>query len=263
MQPVEVTVLGSGSGGNATFIRCGDDALMIDAGFSGAELQRRLDRAAVSSGHIRAILISHEHDDHTQALRIFCKRNNGIPAYSNSLTAERLQLLKKAPENVVVFANGSPFAIGPFRVEAFSVSHDAVDPVGFVIHCQGRKIAVATDLGHFGKLVPLKMKDSDVLIIESNHDPDLLRASRRPAHLLHRIHGRRGHLSNKSAAELMTQVVGPDTKYIVTAHLSDDCNRPELVEASTRACLKAMDREHVEVIVARQDIVCETIVLDG
>ncbi len=256
---VEVTVLGSGSGGNATVICCGDDAILIDAGFSGAELQRRLDTAGVEASRIRGIVVSHEHDDHTQALRIFAKRNNNIPAFANSLTMERLQMMNKAPANAIVFTNGSPFAIGPFQIEAFSVCHDAVDPVGFVIHCQDRKIGIATDLGHFGKLVPLKLKNSNVLIIESNHEHDLLRSSRRPAHLLHRIHGRRGHLSNKRAAELMAQVVGPGTQYLVTVHLSDDCNRPELAESAARNCLKAMNQEQVEVLVASQDKVCRTI----
>ena len=175
---------------------------MIDAGFSGVELQRRVDRAGLKlRDKLAGILISHEHDDHVQALKVFAKRNNHPPVFCNSLTAERLSHIKKRPENLKLFSNGSRFQVGPFTVEAFSVSHDAVDPVGFIIEVADKRIGFATDLGHAGKMVPIKLKNCDLMMVESNHDPELLRKSKRPPHLQHRILSRRGHFE-KSVVNL-------------------------------------------------------------
>ena len=258
---VETTILGSGSSGNATIIKYQKEVLLIDAGFSGVELARRLNDAGIRPSEIIGILVSHEHDDHIQGVRVFSKRNGHIPAYANSLTWERLRLMNKCPERMNIFANGVPFQIGPFEIEAFSVCHDAVDPVGFVVHCNGRKIGIATDLGYAGKMVPMKLHDSHLLVLESNHDPELLRKSKRPAHLQHRILGRRGHLSNQSAAQLLSAVVGPLTQHLVLAHLSNDCNEPDLVHRTIRERLEAMERYDINIFVARQDRVSETILI--
>ena len=256
---VEITVLGSGSSGNAVIVKYQQEALLIDAGFSGVEITRRLNNAATSPEEIIGILISHEHDDHIQGARVFAKRNGNIPAYLNSLTCERLRLMKKSPDKICIFANGVPFKVGSFAIEAFSVCHDAVDPVGFVIRCQGKKIGIATDLGCAGKMVPFKLHDSNVLILESNHDPELLRKSKRPAHLQHRILSRRGHLSNQSAAELLPEVIGPLTRHLVLAHVSDDCNHPDLVRRIMRERLKHLNRDDINISVARQDCIGQSI----
>lgn len=256
---VRLTVLGSGSRGNALVIECGSAALLVDAGFSGAELIRRLVRARIDPASIQAIVVSHEHEDHTRGLRTFAQRHGKIPAYANSLTAERLRLAKRAPENMMIFNNGFPFTIGDFTVEAFSVSHDAVDPVGFVVRCQERKIGIATDFGYAGKMTPLKLKDSHILVLESNHDPAMLHQSRRPPQLKHRILGRRGHLSNKLAAELLPQVVGAATRHLILAHLSDECNTPRIAQDTLAAALAKMGREDVNLLVAGQDEVCPTV----
>ncbi len=249
---VEYLILGSGSKGNSSVIKFDGHALMIDAGFSGKELHRRLDSLKVNSDKIDGILVTHEHNDHINGLRVFSDRNNKIPVYANLLTAERLHHLKKRPENLTLFNNGCPFEIGPFKVEAFSISHDAADPVGFVIEVADRRIAVVTDCGHAGKMVPLKIRDCHVLMIESNHDPILLRQSRRPPHLQHRILGRRGHLSNDSSAELIAKCLGPATRHIVLSHLSEDCNREELALETMQACLDQHKRTDVELSAARQ-----------
>lgn len=258
---VTVTVLGSGSAGNATAIQCGRSVLLIDAGLSAVEIARRMEEAGINVADVMAILISHEHDDHIQGARIFAKRHGDIPTYSNSLTAERLRYMKKAPEKLTIFANGSPFTVGPFQIEAFSVCHDAVDPVGFVIHSGTQRVGIATDLGYIGKLVPRKLYDCWTLILESNHDPEMLRNSQRPAQLQHRIRSRRGHLSNQDAAELVSAVVGPATKHLIMAHLSDECNDPELVRGVIAGQLRTLKREDVTLWIARQDKACATISL--
>ncbi len=258
---MEITVLGSGSSGNSIVIKKGQEILLIDAGFSGVELSRRLENAKINPNDIRAILISHEHDDHILGARIFAKRLGNIPVYSNLLTAERLKLMNKAPATMNIFSNGSLFNVDSFAIDAFSVCHDAVDPVGFVITCDGKKVGIATDLGYTGKMVPLKLFDSQIIILESNHDPDLLRKSNRPAHLQHRILGRRGHLSNAKAAEILPEVIGPKTKYLILAHVSDDCNDVDLVRNVMKEKLNTMDRTDVKIIVARQNRISETIVI--
>lgn len=258
---VKVTVLGSGSSGNATVISMDGVALLIDAGFSGIELKRRLEAAGVAPEAIVGILISHEHGDHVRGLRVFCKRHGNLTAYLNMLTAERLQVDGNAPEKIVVFSNGAPFKVGPFRIDAFSVSHDAVDPVGFVVHCGEIRIGIATDFGHPGVMIPLKLKNCQVLILESNHDPEMLLRSERPPRILHRIRGRRGHLSNADCASLLDTVAGPETRHVVLAHLSGDCNRRELAEAVLRRKLKEMNRLDIAFQIASQDHVSQTISL--
>jgi phosphoribosyl 1,2-cyclic phosphodiesterase len=256
---VKLTVLGSGSGGNSSVLQYGDSALMIDAGFSGVELQRRLNAAEIENAHLCGLVITHEHDDHVQAARVFCKRNDNLAAYANVLTAARLMQINKAPANLIAFANGTPFAVGPFHIEPFSISHDAVDPVALSIRVAGRKIGIVTDLGYVGKMVPLKLRNSHALVLESNHDDDLLRQSKRPPHLLHRIHGRRGHLSNTRAAELFGQVIGPDTQHLILAHLSEDCNCPTIVERTFQTKLQDLQRTDVSIQVASQTEVCATV----
>ena len=182
-----------------------------------------------------------------------------MPAYMNALTAESLRFLKRIPENVRIFQNGSPFQLGRFQVEAFSLSHDAVDPVGFIIHCDDRKIAIATDFGYAGKMVPLKMYNADIIILESNHEPELLRRSKRPPKIQHRIHGRRGHLSNPSAAALLQQIVGPLTRQLVMVHLSRDCNHPNLVKDRMQSSLQCLERNDIDLHIAEQDKIVKTV----
>ncbi len=258
---IEITILGSGSSGNSIAIKHDNSVLLVDAGFSGIELVRRLEKAAIDVSMITGILISHEHDDHIQGARIFAKRLGNIAAYANSLTAERLRMMKKAPASMNIFANGSPFTVGPFTVDAFSVCHDAVDPVGFIIRCENKKIGIATDLGHAGKMVPMKLCDAQLIVLESNHDPELLRQSNRPPQLQHRIRGRRGHLSNDGAANLLPDLIGPLTKYLVLAHVSDDCNDNNLIKKVIGSKLKEMEREDIDITIARQHEISKTFVI--
>jgi len=250
---LSLTILGSGSGGNSTVIDTGEDALIIDAGFSGVEMGRRLETCGVPVSRLRAMLVTHEHDDHSTGLRIFCKKAGGLPAYANALTAERLSLLNRLPEKVTLFHNGTPFRLGPFTVEPFSVSHDAVDPVGFVVRVGEIKISVVTDLGVAGKMVPLKARDSHILVLESNHDPELLLRSSRPPAIQHRILSRRGHLSNQDAVALLPELLGPATRHLVLAHLSEECNRPRLARELAATALAKLKRQDVALAVAEQD----------
>ncbi|RMD80434.1 MAG: MBL fold metallo-hydrolase [Lentisphaerae bacterium] len=220
-------ILGSGSKGNASLWSYDGFTIMIDAGFSGRELTRRIEKTGISPQSVEAILVTHEHNDHVTGLRVFADRM-GIGAYTNGLTRQRLEYLNKLPREVHLFTNGCIFQLGPFQVEPFSVPHDAADPVGFVLSVADYRIGIVTDLGHAGKMVRHKLRDCNVLLVESNHDVNLLLASSRPDHLKHRIMGRNGHLSNEHCTQLLEEIISPQTNHVILGHLSDECNRPEL-----------------------------------
>ena len=147
-----VTVLGSGSQGNALVVHSATEALLVDAGFTARELQRRLGEAGLDPGLLKAILVSHEHADHVRGLGVSA-RHYGIPVYCNRLTAEVLRSRDEDLGQITIFAVGAAFRVGEFEVEPFSIPHDANDPVGFVIRTAGFKIGLATDLGHASHLV--------------------------------------------------------------------------------------------------------------
>ncbi len=261
---VEFTILGSGSSGNAAAIRLHNKVLLVDAGFSAKQLQLRLETASIPSDQVIGIAVSHEHSDHIKGIRVFCKRHPNVKIYANALTAERLRHLGKGPVDEsrwVVFNNASPFTIGPFTVDPFSISHDAVDPVGFMISVAGRKIGIATDLGHTGKMVPLKLRDCHLLFVEANHCPRMLRDSKRPLHLKHRILGRRGHLSNELGAELISQTAGPTTRHLFVGHVSDECNDHDLVRTYVEKSLAGINRHDLEFEIALQHKVSRTVVV--
>jgi phosphoribosyl 1,2-cyclic phosphodiesterase len=249
---MQVTVLGSGSAGNAVAVALGDDLLLVDAGFSAKELQRRLNAAELGEHAVCGLLLSHEHGDHIKGARVFSSRRDNAPAFANSLTAERLMSSGKAPEALYIFANGMPFQVGDFTVEAFSICHDAIDPVGFLISSEQGKVAVATDIGYLGKMVPRKLHNANIIVLESNHDPELVRRSSRPPKVQQRIMGRRGHLSNADAMAVLPDIVGPATRHLVLAHLSSDCNCPKLAADLANKHLQDLGRSDVTVTIALQ-----------
>ena len=248
-----LTVLGSGSDGNAMVLHGEAGGLLLDAGFSAAELKRRLAAAGIPESWLRAALITHEHGDHVKGLRVAAAAF-GIPVYCNRMTAEAIRQSGAAPEATLnLFTSGAPFELHGFRIEPFSISHDAADPAAFTIHQGGRKIAIVTDLGHAGSLVQHHLRDSDLLVIESNHDVAMLMASGRPLHVKRRILGKHGHLSNEACMALLTDVLQPRTRHVVFVHASRECNRYELVEQCARKCLTRLGRPDLLPLVARQD----------
>jgi phosphoribosyl 1,2-cyclic phosphodiesterase len=260
---MKVTVLGSGSAGNAVAVCLDDELLLVDAGFSAKELQRRLNSAGLGDQPVAGVLLSHEHGDHVKGARVFSSRRDNAPAFANSLTAERLMTSGKAPEALYIFSNGMPFQVGRFTVEAFSICHDAIDPVGFIISSSAGKIAVATDVGYLGKMVPRKLHNANIIVLESNHDPELVRRSSRPPRVQQRIMGRRGHLSNADAMAALPDIVGPATRHLVLAHLSEDCNCPKLAAELATRSLAELGRADVSVSVALQHDVMPALHANG
>jgi phosphoribosyl 1,2-cyclic phosphodiesterase len=255
---VGITVLGSGSRGNATVVHTDDEAILIDAGFSARELRKRMARMRIEEGKIRAILVTHEHSDHVCGLRV-CAKQLGVPIYANCGTAEVLRSRDDKLGNLTIFAPGSPFGVGPFTIEPFTIPHDAYDPVAFVVKLGAIKLGIATDLGHVNSLVSHQLRACDALVVESNHDLGMLRNSDRKWSLKQRILSRHGHLSNEDGLELIRKVLHARTRHVVMAHASRDCNEYDLVDTGMRRCLAELGRQDVQLIVATQDEGASTI----
>ena len=248
---VGVTVLGSGSTGNAVVVQGEDRALLIDAGFSMKQTRERMAKSGMDPATLQAILVSHEHGDHVKGLRVAAKQLE-VPVYCNRSTAMILKDGKHDPGKMTLFNTGTEFTQGEFRILPFSVPHDAMDPVGFIIETKNHKIGIATDLGHVSNPVAYHLRECDILVIESNHDLELLKQSQRPWSLKQRIMGRHGHLSNDASSELTSRIIHERTQHIVLAHASEDCNRPHLIEQSLTETLSAAKRPDLTPLVARQ-----------
>ncbi len=257
-QGLGVTVLGSGSRGNAVVVHADGQALLVDAGFSARELRRRMDGAGVDAARLKAIVVSHEHSDHVRGLRVLANQLE-LPIFSNRETAEVLRQREPKLGKMHIFAPGSSFAVGDFTVEPFSIPHDAHDPVGFAIHWQDRKVGLATDLGHASHSVCYRLRDCNLLILESNHDIEMLRNCDRPWSLKQRIMGRHGHLSNVASMDLFGQIVSSRTSHLVLAHASQECNTYELAEKGARDCLESLGRNDIKLHVATQDASLDTL----
>ena len=254
---VDVTILGSGSAGNCTLIESATTRILVDAGLSARQIQQRLAAIGRSLDGINGILLTHEHSDHTNALTVLCK-NRGLPVYANRLTAETLAegytRNGRSPISWRLFSTGCPFEIGDLLVESFSVPHDAYDPVGFVIHHGSLAVGVLTDLGHPTKLVIERIRQTDALVIEANHDVKMLQDdTARPWATKQRIMSRHGHLSNEATAGLVGEVVTDRLRHVFLAHLSRDCNRPALAQEVVLDQLGKRGASRVGVSVASQD----------
>ena len=255
------TILGSGSKGNATVIHGPEGNLLLDAGFSAKELFCRLERVHVDPCSIRAILITHDHCDHTSACRVVSKRL-GIPAYFTPETAEGLaRCSNRCPDEQYLITPGSPLELCGIRVEPFSISHDT-PAIAFTFSVHSHKIGFATDLGFVSNLVKTKLGGCELLVLESNYDPALLRASARPITLKRRIAGRQGHLGNPDAMAALAELLAPNTRRLVFAHLSQECNDPGLVASLAEARLAELNRTDVLFRIASQSDPLETFWLE-
>ncbi|MBS0648218.1 MAG: MBL fold metallo-hydrolase [Verrucomicrobia bacterium] len=219
--------LASGSKGNAIFFGTKNTRILIDAGISAKTVAERLDEIGVDLRDIDAILITHEHTDHIKGLSSLALRYR-IPVFANSDTAKAIvEILGEAPR-FKIFSTGETFEFGDIEVHPFSIQHDTLDPVAFTIRTGQIKTGFCTDLGFATTLVKNHLQNCDYLYIEANHQPSMVHACSRPPIYKQRVLSRQGHLSNEQCAELLEAVVHPDLKHIHLAHLSQECNCPEL-----------------------------------
>lgn len=250
---IQITVLGSGSGGNCTLISTDKTALLVDAGLSCRQITQRLAAVGWSLDQVQGIVLTHEHSDHVSALSVLCK-SKSIPVYANRFTAEAVSHDISQRLAWRLFTTGSGFDIGDLTVESFSVPHDAQDPVGFVIHNCNASIGFTTDLGHATRLVADRIRALDALVLEANHDVKMLQDNPdRPWATKQRILSRHGHLSNDDAAQLAGEIVTDRLRHLVLAHLSRDCNRPELAHKVVAGKLHQIGATHVHVTLSHQN----------
>ena len=257
---VKVCVLASGSSGNCTFVEYGDDALLIDAGLSAQRTRRCLRECGLDERKIRGICVTHEHSDHTAGIaRLHAQL--GVPVFANPQTA---RAAKNVPADCwKCFATGYTFRVGAFELLPFALPHDAYEPVGYRIRCGEVRIGIATDLGMATTLVREKLCGCHLLVLEANHDEEMVRQAQRPWPLKQRILGNQGHLSNRTAAALLEEVAGTTLQGVVLAHLSRDCNSEELAVETVRARLEACGLRRIAVRAARADRPTEIRVCGG
>ncbi len=225
--PLYVCPLASGSKGNCLHVSTKQSALLIDAGLSGVEIERRLAAKGYLPQDLTAIVITHEHSDHVRGAGILSRRFN-IPVYINEKTFHACSNLGKI-KDLEFFECGSSFRIEDIKINPFSISHDARDPVGLTLEYKDKKIGIATDLGIATTLVKEHLKACSLLYLESNHDPEMLINGSYPWHLKQRIKSRTGHLSNPDTRDLLTELQSQnqELKHVILAHLSEENNTPE------------------------------------
>lgn len=268
---LRLTILGSGSAGNCTYLETDETRLLIDAGFSARQIRQRLASVERSPETLQGILITHEHTDHIQGLAVLCAKLQ-LPIYCNRLTRDAIdysfrsrrshRTTAAARLDFRLFQTGTPFMIGDVGVEPFSVPHDAQDPVGFLLRATGGNVGFLTDLGHATRLVLERVRPANVLVLETNHDLRLLQEDRhRPWSVKQRILSRHGHLSNEAAADVAQEVMTADLRHLYLGHLSRDCNRPELAYAALDQRLTRMGASHVQLASTSQDTPSPTLVL--
>ena len=229
MMGLRFTVLSSGSTGNAMVVDNGDVKLLVDAGHSAKKLEQLMKEREVSAKELDAILVTHEHSDHIKGLGALARKYN-LPIYANEKTWEELnrQIGEIAEENKRVMDTGSMAEFGTLQVESFGISHDAAEPVGYCFYEGEKKLCLATDLGYMSSKVKEKITGSDGLVLETNHDIEMLRMGHYPWSIKRRILGDKGHLSNEAAGEALCDVLTGETKAVYMAHLSRDHNLMDL-----------------------------------
>jgi phosphoribosyl 1,2-cyclic phosphodiesterase len=259
---LRVSILASGSSGNITLLETQNTRLLIDAGLGKRETLARLAAIEKEVDHLDGILITHEHADHCNGLPQMLGLWNA-PLYVTEPTMDALhrafpERLEKRLRGVETIYAGQRFSIGDIEVHAFAIPHDAADPIGFTFRTDGVKMALVTDLGYMTELVKVHLRGADGLMLESNHDLDMLKVGPYPWMVKQRVLSRTGHLSNLAVSEFLADPDGFDARarYLVLAHLSQENNNPDLARISAEEALSRRPPEsafHGELLIASQD----------
>jgi phosphoribosyl 1,2-cyclic phosphodiesterase len=222
-------VLASGSSGNAALLATENTRILLDAGLSMREVGKRLASIGEDLTRVDAILITHEHSDHVAGLPVLA-RNKNVRAriYMTGLTAPAIDWGECQPR-LETFQAGASFPVGDIEVQSFSIPHDAIDPIGFCFQAEGVRIGVATDLGYVPESIKFHLRRTDLLLLESNHDLDMLKVGPYPWSVKQRVMSRVGHLSNLVMSEYLLQDLDSSTAHLVLGHISEQNNHPEIV----------------------------------
>lgn len=241
-------MLASGSKGNSIYISTGQTSVLIDAGLSGVEIERRMASQKISVSEIDAIIVSHEHSDHIKGVGILARKHK-LPVFISSKTKKAADVQLGRVDLINLFSCGCEFAINGLVIRPFSTSHDADDPAGFTISSGSKKIGIATDLGIATAMVKQHLKGCDCVVLEANHDLRMLEDGPYPWPLKQRIKSRTGHLSNDSSRELLMEVLHDGMSHVILAHLSETNNTPE---KALTAVTQRLDRHHPNLSIALQ-----------
>ncbi len=260
---LRVSILASGSSGNITLLETSRTRLLVDAGLGKRDTLARLAALQIDVDRLDGILISHEHTDHCgglpQALALW-----KAPLFVTDATFDALQRILpdtfgKRLAGRESIAPGQRFTIGDIEVSAFAIPHDAADPIGFTFRSNGSKLALVTDLGYMPNHVKVHLRDADCLILESNHDLDMLKVGPYPWVVKQRVLSRTGHLSNLAVSEYLSDPEGFDARarFLVLAHISQENNNPDLVHLSASQALGNRPSDspfHGELLIASQHV---------
>ncbi len=253
--------LASGSKGNCVYLGTKNTKILIDAGISFKQIEKRLNEINVSIEEIDAILITHEHMDHIYGIKTLSKKVN-IPIIVNADTAKGIyQNIYFLPE-CKIFTSNETFEFKDLKIHPFSIQHDTLDPVGFVFYIQNMKIGFCTDLGYVTSIVSEQLKGCDYLYLESNHQESMVHASLRPRTYKERVLGRQGHLSNDSLIELLKLIYNDNLKHVYLAHLSSECNSKELAYDKVKNFFENLKNLNVKISIAHQEKVSNPIYFD-
>lgn len=237
------TVLASGSTGNATIVQSEDAMILIDAGLSARKLEQLMKSRQVEPTSLDAILVTHEHSDHIKGLGAIARKYE-LPIYANEATWEEMNKhvgeIAEDKRKVLPTGGSVEFGgpLGRLRAESYAISHDAAEPVGYCLYNGNSKLSLVTDLGYMSDKVKEQVAGSDVLVLESNHDIEMLRVGRYPWNIKRRILGDLGHLSNEAAGEALCELMADRTQRVYLAHLSLDHNQMDLAKLTVNSILE-------------------------
>lgn len=236
---VELCSLFSGSSGNAALVKAGNTKILVDCGGSGAQIEAALRQAGADPGEIDCIFITHEHIDHTKGVGVMSRRYN-LPIYASRGTWRSMisKIGKIDADSIFYIQGGVPFAVGDAVITPFKTPHDAAESVGFTIEHSGSRASIATDIGVMNMTVYSNIKNSDIVLLEANHDVDMLMNGPYSYELKMRIRSSLGHLSNDDCAACCAHLLEEGVKHIILAHLSSDNNTPAHAYCSSESAIE-------------------------
>ena len=242
-------VLGSGSKGNSVYIEEGQTAILIDNGFSGKDLLSRLRAIGKEISDLSAVFVTHSHNDHIAGVGVVSRRCS-IPVYANCGTFSEGENRLGKLHRRIEFSTGALIDHHDLQIQSFAISHDTADPVGYVISNGSTSIGYCTDTGKITHRIRSRLAPCNALILEFNHDPEMLKNGPYPLDLQQRIRSSHGHLANETSAEFLAEIANDNFKLAILAHLSETNNTPQL--AHSAACTQLAAHENIKIVLAHQ-----------